>query len=281
MATSSDDPAGREEAPALRVRLRGELGPVTWGVIAAAVSLVTGLVLDHRAAGVAPDVPVVVQVALWLLPVAAMWLSLGRTVRVGSDGIALGWGLRRVFVPATDVGEVLREYTAVRSGWVLVVKRRGNRPPLRLRLVSVADERVDAIEARIRGLIARTSARAAALTALHRGERDGVGWRRDMAALLAGGGFRSAAISAEDLQEVLDDPGASGEQKLGAALALRGAGGAMDRERVRIAAVASARPKLRVALEKVATEEEEPDQAIAEALAESDAEAREGTERGG
>jgi len=272
MATSSDDPVRRDEAPAIRVRTRGNVGPVVWGIVGAVVSLIVAGILGGTEA-----IPLAAQIPLWILPVVAIALSLGTSVRVGADGIAVGWALRRMFVPAADVRAVDRYHLAPtvtsKATWVLVLQRRSTSTPLRLPLVGVAADRVDAIEARIRGLIARTAERRdAALTALHRGQRDLAGWRRDMAALLAGGGFRRAAISAEDLQEVLDDPAASGEQKLGAALALRGAGGAMDRERVRIAAVASARPKLRVALEKVATDEEEPEEAIAEALAESEAE---------
>jgi hypothetical protein len=88
-------------------------------------------------------------------------------------------------------------------------------------------------------------------------------WRDDLRAWARGGSaFRSAPPTADELETVLVDPAASGEARVGAALALRESGG---EARVRVAADASASPKLRVALETIAAASDD-DEAIEEAV---------------
>lgn len=237
-----------------------------------AVATTTGAILDRDVLSALSTAAR--QIALLLV---MWWFWRGQDVHVGADGIAVakpGW---RVFVPAGDVREVRRVRVTgswfTRECWELTIARRSTEAAAHVHLSGVPPAQVDAIEARLRHFAARSAERRERmLTALHRGTRDVATWQRDLAGLLAGGGFRTAALSAEDLRQVLDDPTASGEQRLGAALALRGGG--EDLERVRIAAEASARPKLRAALERVGAHAGDHDLAIAEALAESEAEAK-------
>lgn len=115
----------------------------------------------------------------------------------------------------------------------------------------------------IPGLIARIEKRRAAaarahapaLDALDRRERPVEEWRAALEELALGGkGFRGPALHDDDLQRILDDPGAPLEQRIGAALALRSRGGD-EQGRIRVAAETSVERRVRVALEAAAGEE--------------------------
>ncbi len=64
--------------------------------------------------------------------------------------------------------------------------------------------------------------------------------------------FRAQALAPEDAGEVLGDPTATTEQRIGAAVALRALGDEASTDGIRVAASGTAEPRLRVALEKIA-----------------------------
>jgi hypothetical protein len=96
-------------------------------------------------------------------------------------------------------------------------------------------------------------------------------WRSALARVLtAATGFRDAQVSPEEIAAVVEDPTASAEQRLAAAVALGATGDAEHRARVRVAADACAVPKLRVALEAAAGGAGDDDALFEAALAEAE-----------
>jgi hypothetical protein len=85
--------------------------------------------------------------------------------------------------------------------------------------------------------------------------------------------FRSAILDRDQLLELVEDGKAKVEHRVGAAVLLAEKEGAAAREPIRIAAEASANPKLRIALASIAQDEAD-EQAIQEAIAEERAAAR-------
>jgi hypothetical protein len=77
------------------------------------------------------------------------------------------------------------------------------------------------------------------------------------------GGFRDPKIPPERLWRIVEDPSAPASARAGAAVALRAKLDDDGRTRIRVAADATAAPKLRVALESTAAED---DQAVRDAL---------------
>lgn len=114
-----------------------------------------------------------------------------------------------------------------------------------------------AIEARVREARAialeQSGAGTAASALLDRAGRSLPEWRAAAAQVLtAATGFRTAAVTAEEIGAVIDDPTAPAEQRLAAAIALGTRDDPASRARIRVAADACASPKLRVALEDLA-----------------------------
>ena len=97
-------------------------------------------------------------------------------------------------------------------------------------------------------------------------------WRSALVGLVErGGDYREASLTLDDLARVLEDPSAPAEQRIGAALGLRSLRGSEGAEaaltRIRIAAAATANPRVRIALTKAA-EDELDDAAVDEACME-------------
>jgi hypothetical protein len=188
------------------------------------------------------------------------------SVTVGLDGVEIRCGRAVRFVPLAGAREVRIAEKAVEierddGELVEVVGRAG-----------FSEERVRAVVLRVREAIEvqRRRAGAGAHAALARGPRSVTAWREELRVLAARGGYRAAAISREDLVEVLEDPTAPAERRVGAALALAGTDDDATRERLRIAADTCASPRLRVALDGIAGAAPD-DEAIEAALAEEDA----------
>jgi hypothetical protein len=233
-------------------------GAVHPAVVAACAAVLSVVLLENR--GLAW---IAVPVALAAALVAAAATYQGK-LRIGEDGLTLNRPFRGRFVPIDDVRdvEIWFEQSTGKSGAVstrlqgLVVTRLSGKP-VYLRMYG---RNPGAVEAKERILAAVRDARlrrTPALEALARGGRTVEAWHEDLRTLFArGGGFRDQALRQEDALEVLDDPTASVEQRLGAAVALRATGAAPANERIRVAAEASAKPRVRVALEKIAAEED-------------------------
>ncbi|NUO52249.1 MAG: hypothetical protein HOV80_25630 [Polyangiaceae bacterium] len=104
-------------------------------------------------------------------------------------------------------------------------------------------------------------------------DRDGQSvesWRRDLVDVMApDAGYRSAALSPDDVEKVLADPYAPIDRRIGAAVALKAARVPGAPERIRVAAGATSNDELRSALEQVAEtrgDQEAENEAIAEAV---------------
>jgi hypothetical protein len=105
---------------------------------------------------------------------------------------------------------------------------------------------------------------------LDREEQGVESWRRELRDVMApDAGYRSAALSPDDVEKVLADPYAPVDRRIGAAVALKAAGVPGAPERIRIAAGATSNDELRSALEHVAAPNADPEaenEAIAEAV---------------
>jgi hypothetical protein len=224
--------------------LRGPIGPFTTGFVTWFAIFLTTLI--------AGAVFRMHDLALSTLPVSvAAGIIAGRKfgrprVVVGTDGVRVVGRLRRRFVSYADIA------SAEPHGSRGVVLYLANNGWLALPMLDQSKMQSDALLHRIREGMRKCSAeRAAPLEALARGGRTIAAWRADLHMLLrAKRHFRSASISHEQVEAVLDDPSAPADARVGAAMALPGERDESDvRARIRIAAASVADPLLRAALE--------------------------------
>ncbi|UQA61639.1 hypothetical protein [Polyangium aurulentum] len=129
-------------------------------------------------------------------------------------------------------------------------------------------ERIHVITERVRAAMEshRRGDPAADAALLGRGERDMDDWIRSLRAMGSGAAadHRTAPLDPERLWRIVEDPRATPDARVGAAVALGGSVDENVRTRLKTAAAAVAAPKLRIALEAAASEDEE---ALREALA--------------
>lgn len=190
----------------------------------------------------------------------AAWWPKPRVV-IGLDGVRMIRVLRSTFIPYHEIESVslmdLDRSTVKLQTTAGTVKllRMGWDDPETARLVSRIED----------GCRRAAAGEGLPLDVLDRRQRPVERWRealRDLA--LEAGGFRAAGLAEDDLEEVLADPDAPLDRRVGAAMVLR------DRSsdapaRIRVAARTSADPRVRIALDAVAAPE--PDErAIARAL---------------
>lgn len=197
------------------------------------------------------------------------------TVLVGTDGFEHTWLGTRAFVPFANV-------TAVETykEWAGSKMQRGVRvtldgaPPLKLPTgqSDVGDVEAASLAARL------TEARRAyveggqggQVASLRRGDQDLRTWIAALRRLGDGAiDHRTSAVPLEALLRTVEDSSAAVESRLGAAVAATSGGDPDAVRRVRVAAAATASPRLRVALETVAVldpSEAEAEAALREAL---------------
>lgn len=188
----------------------------------------------------------------------------GLRITVGLDGIVVAWPLlrRRRFVPYARIRDVRSSEEAVvfelvdgKSYEVATSTAKGGvaSDEHRALLERIADAREAYAKAE----------RAESLGLLARAGRPTSAWVRELKALseASGAQYRSASLPTETLVRIAIDPKETEEMRMGAALALRGAPDAEARAQLREAALASASPRVRVAL-SVASEELD-DEAVA------------------
>lgn len=222
--------------------LRRNVGP---GVTALAVAVASflGALIVFRAT----KVDELVMLATLILPLllgvfAGAWARPVR-VTVGEDGVLLERPFNRRFLAIDEIEGV----SFTRTSFTLSL-RAGER-------IVVSASNLSVVDAISEALAARDRRRADRLERLARRDRSAREWSADLARVLhREGGFREEAVSAEAVGAVLDDVTQPLEQRLGAAVALSRAGLA---ERVRVAAEASANPRVRVALRRIAGGEED------------------------
>jgi hypothetical protein len=186
--------------------------------------------------------------------VAAAMLStfMPTTVTIGSDGVLVQKVLGSRFIPFAEVESI---GTSMRSPHVIVLYLRdGKTIDLRTRAndrkVDVNDE-ARAIRVRLDEALAGFRLRdggTEAIAWLARGARSTREWLGALRALSGDAGYRNAAILPEQLWRIVEDPGAEPSARAGAVVALGQALDAEGKERVRRVALASASPRVRVAL---------------------------------
>lgn len=202
------------------------------------------------------------------------WLSRDFTslpeITVGTDGISYKRGPFRRFVPLADVKEVRS------SDVTLYIHLRDGRIKALRSLTGADPGRAYSLELRVREALAarRGEHVPAQLELLDRKGRNVSDWSAALSTLArAGSSYRAVGLSADDLAAIVVSPDVTPERRIGAALALSGAGDPAAPERIRIAAAQCASGRVRIALEQVSAGRIDH-AAIDEALAETEAEAR-------
>lgn len=223
--------------------------------------------------------PVVIGFTALGLALAAL---LTRThVRIGADGIVLKWFRTQRFIPYDELQaiESYQETGIRRNRWAGVRLRLQSGEIVTLPIAAASEvggPRVRLVTNRLQEAFAdhKRGKPVSPEARLLRGERSIEAWVRDLRRAGAGAAanHRIAPIPIEKLLEVAEDPHADPIMRANAAIAL-GANteNGEFRNRLRIAAQATAAPRLRVALERAATVDDEA--ALTEALSEVEAEA--------
>lgn len=183
------------------------------------------------------------------------FLSSPAKVTIGGDGVRLSWWTKGRFIPHTEIRRVvvydLADDESHRVGVTIEGPRRVDVP---MRGASDgALELAELIAERIRAASRATAADGAAVSALARGRRSVRAWIDHLRAIGSGANLdaRVAALPAERLGSVLDDPAQSPQLRLAAAIAMAAQTDAVAPARIREVARTCVHPKLRVALEAV------------------------------
>jgi hypothetical protein len=205
----------------------------------------------------------VIAILLMLFPMFIGWgvRRLGwHEATVGTDGIVARGPLRTRFFAFGDIASVsatrMRIELKMRNGTTEAIWAHPDDAAMRAALV----QRIEKARA------ARGESAEARASLLARDGRSLRAWRDALVDQLRGaGGYRDAAVTRDDALRILENAELRAEQRIGAALALVGSGDAEATARVRVVAEASAAPRLRVALERVAASEDD-DEAIEAAM---------------
>lgn len=201
----------------------------------------------------------------WAIYVAAaVFFLVPSRVRVGNDALHVRWFVLRETVRFVDVTHVERMAHGIK------VHRAGRRPLELLPRLAAKDDAA-ARKARIEELARAVELRAQALRAPDAkaaglmADLDQRAKRLDeLRALLARArGHRDAALDPEELWSVVQDGAAPPKTRVAAAVALRPTLDENGQARLRVAAQASALPRLRVAIEAAANDD---DDAVLEAI---------------
>lgn len=227
---------------------------LSWAPLSTSAGLILfGLVLATNLATRFVGPSPLFRVVLFAGVVVWTWVIVHRRaspgVTIARDGLTIARAFSARFIPWAAI---LR--TELVHGLVVLRLRDGHLIEL------TADERSPMTLAVLidRGLArSRGSNVDAATAALERDGRSIEAWRTSLLELTDDRGdtaYRAAQLSRATLEDVLDDPAAPAERRIGAALGLR----AIDPQcatRVRLAAESCANEHLRLALEKVAEDE--------------------------
>lgn len=233
-----------------------------------------------RSSGLYPEVfPVLIGLIGMSFGVTAL---LTRThLRIGADGIVLKWFRTERFIPYDEIASIESyEEKEYRRRWAGAKVHLHSGETIKLPIASAGDiggPRVRLVKHRLEQAHAdhQRGARASAEARLVRGERPMLAWVRELRRAGAGAAanHRIAPVPTDRLLELAEDPHADPIMRANAAVALGANTESGEiRTRLRVAAQATAAPRLRVALEKSVDVDDEA--ALAEALAEVEAEAK-------
>lgn len=192
-----------------------------------------------------------------VLAVAFGWPS---KVSVAKDGVHIRAAFRGRFVAFRDLRAIER---AGGQRCAYLVGKDGSRVAVPA-LIPSEDREGDPLFARLKeafGAFQASSAGRTLSTNLDRDERETSAWIARLRGLRTRDDYRTAAVTDDALLAVVEDPAAPEAARAAAAVALRAAGDEAN-QRIRIAAEASASPKLRVALE-AATHDDDDATALA------------------
>jgi hypothetical protein len=184
-------------------------------------------------------------------------------VSVGADGVRVRHLLQRArFVPFSAIEDAVtdgRDITLrLAGGEELVMHHPAGRSSKRLAFTDRADEGRKLVE-RIKAQVeAHRSSTAADPATFARSGRETAQWVREVvSAADVNASYRTPAVPPDELWRIVEDAAAPATARAGAAVALRGALDEEGRVRLRATADACAAPKLRVALETVASGDDE------------------------
>lgn len=255
----------------LELEMRGQIGAMVGSLMVFFATWFVGSMLTVLASTLVPA-------ALALLPFAplaaapvitSLWYAFlrRRTLVVGRDGIRVEQGPRRRILPFSAIRSAEVDTSQGAVGLALTLT---DGTSLSLPFFDASEEALRGIAARIRAGMAEPppEARAAALASLTRGERTVATWRRDLAATFGEASYRSAPLRQEDLEDLVDDPAAPAEQRLGAAFALLPSAPEATKARLRIAADTTVDPRVRVALLAASEDDDAAQAAAVDALTE-------------
>ncbi|MFK7984563.1 MAG: hypothetical protein AB8I08_00905 [Sandaracinaceae bacterium] len=184
---------------------------------------------------------------------------------LGADGVRLQtrWRRKSQFVRYADI-ESIQQEERMFGRRIIIALRSGKRVTLRVS----NGGRATLIEALLREGVRmhETGMQAGAVVAALEAGGDLDEWRRRAeGAITSGADYRVAAIEPSKLEWLMRNPAATPTQRVGAALAMRGAAG--GRQQIRVAADVSTDPAVKEALELLAAEDEVDSSALDKALA--------------
>lgn len=186
--------------------------------------------------------PVAILAQFAMVPLAGRVVPLSRRLVIGADGVRIG----RKFIAARDIDTA---FSKVR--WEIVIRTKDGKEHVAM-IGTSTDERSAWLVERIRA-IARDPLGDAEVLA--RANRDLATWKKGLEAKVRAG-YRDGALTSAQLERVLDDPSATPDRRLGAALALLAATPEARRPalRVRVAELgeAAADERLAEAFEELA-----------------------------
>ncbi len=252
------DPMGR----ALVARFRGGFARSAAGFgVGFALILLGGWL--KNVAGLSPAMGLAWTVSC--LAFVAAWLVGTRPpeIAVGADGVRIRGKLGTRFIPLARI-----ESVKVDDLNTLELTLRGGTVD-RTRIALGNGPMLAAIAHRIQAAMDKTRAGEtgdALLAILGRGARSVGAWREELRKKVQQADYRHASIEGGELERLVGSAGASAEQRIGAALALREAGAVDARGRIRIAADQCVDPRIRIALQTIAGDAEVEDRAVEEAL---------------
>jgi hypothetical protein len=215
--------------------------------------------IDNPAVGVVP------VLLAGLISFGVYALIARTTVNVGTDGIEIRRAFRKRFLELDEIREVRVEPKALRivlaSGEIVSLARAAPVEPVgQLAAADIGMERAllgDRIVDAVRAHKARRLD-GAGVAALGRDARSADEWLASLRALGMGAtDYRTGLLPVEELRRVVGDTTAASDVRVGAAVALRVAEGAIGVERIRVAADTTAAPELRGVLKDIADETDE------------------------
>ncbi len=249
------------------VALGGGRGIVLGAVLGGIAAVLVGVALFSATGDFGAAFPLITIAFI----VAGIQLSQAK-VHVGTDGLLVTRVGRKTFVPFSEI-----ERIDVEGGVLLQIVRHGGRP-LRVGFSGnspASREAGGALLRRIedaRATFDRGEPGARVAAQLERGRRSTRDWVTGLRRLVEAGQYREAAALPDRLYRIVEDPSQPEAARAGAAVALGPVLDARGRARLRVAAKASASPRLRIALECASEKDAEVD-ALEEALASIEPEA--------